>query len=84
MVTRTFGEEAWRLTLNEIVFFIGSILGGSLISVWGGFKNKIHTLALRLFFMWSIWYVDGNCVICKYVYNVFNDNGFNGFSNTVI
>lgn len=49
MVTRTFGDEAWRLTLNEIVFFIGSILGGSLISIWGGFKNKIYTLALGCF-----------------------------------
>lgn len=49
MVTRTFGDEAWRLTLNEIVFFIGSILGGSIISIWGGFKNKIYTLALGCF-----------------------------------
>lgn len=49
MVTRSFGDEAWRLTLNEIVFFIGSILGGGLISVWGGFKNKIYTLALGCF-----------------------------------
>lgn len=49
MVTRSFGDEAWRLTLNEIVFFIGSILGGGLISIWGGFKNKIHTIALACF-----------------------------------
>lgn len=49
MVTRTFGDDAWRLTLNEIVFFIGSIVGGGLISTWGGFKNKIYTLALGCF-----------------------------------
>ena len=49
MVTRAFGDDAWRLTLNEIVFFIGSILGGGLISIWGGFKNKIYTLALGCF-----------------------------------
>lgn len=44
LVTRTFGAEPWYLTANEIVFFIGSILGGVLISVWGGFKNRIHTI----------------------------------------
>lgn len=49
MVTRTFGDEAWRLTLNEIVFFVGSIVGGGIISAWGGFKNKIYTLALGCF-----------------------------------
>lgn len=49
MVTRSFGDEAWRLTLNEIVFFIGSILGGGLISSWGGFKNKIYTIAFACF-----------------------------------
>lgn len=26
MVTRSFGEEVWRLTWNEIVFFVGSII----------------------------------------------------------
>lgn len=49
MVTRSFGDEVWRLTANEIVFFIGSIVGGGLISIWGGFKNKIYTLALGCF-----------------------------------
>ncbi len=49
MVTRTFGDEAWRLTLNEIIFFVGSIIGGGIISTWGGFKNKIYTLALGCF-----------------------------------
>lgn len=46
LVTRSYGEEVWRLTANEIVFFIGTILGGALISTWGGFKNKIHTISL--------------------------------------
>lgn len=43
-VTRTFGAEAWYLTLNEIVFFIGNIIGGILISVWGGFEDRIKTI----------------------------------------
>lgn len=44
MVTRSFGAEPWYLTLNEVVFFIGNIIGGILISSWGGFKNRIHTI----------------------------------------
>ena len=43
---RDFGEEPWRLVAIELVFFIGMALGGASIGVWGGFKNKSHTLAL--------------------------------------
>jgi DHA3 family macrolide efflux protein-like MFS transporter len=46
MVVRNFGPEVWRLTLNEILFSGGSILGGVFMSVWGGFKNRMHTIAL--------------------------------------
>lgn len=46
MVTRTFGADPWYLTLNEMVFFVGNIVGGIVISSWGGFKNKIHTIGL--------------------------------------
>lgn len=49
MVTRSFGAEPWYLTANEIVFFVGNILGGILISTWGGFKNRIHTISLGCF-----------------------------------
>ncbi len=45
MVARSFGEEVWRLTANEIVFFAGSISGGVIFSIWGGFKKRIYTLA---------------------------------------
>lgn len=44
LVSRTYGEEVWRLTANEVVFFIGSILGGVLMSTWGGFKNHFRTI----------------------------------------
>ncbi len=44
-VTRDFGAEVWRLTVLEVVFFAGSLLGGLIISVWGGFKNKSRTMA---------------------------------------
>ncbi|MDR1957246.1 MAG: MFS transporter, partial [Treponema sp.] len=45
-VTRKFGAEVWRLTANEIVFSSGMILGGMIISTWGGFKNKVYSMAL--------------------------------------
>ncbi|MCQ6563760.1 MFS transporter [Paenibacillus mendelii] len=45
-VTRTFGEDVWRLTAIEIAFSIGMMLGGALIASWGGFSNKIHTMTL--------------------------------------
>lgn len=44
-VARTFGSEEWLLAAIEIAFSIGMMLGGGLIAGWGGFKNKIHTMA---------------------------------------
>ncbi|AHM58258.1 hypothetical protein EAL2_808p07550 (plasmid) [Peptoclostridium acidaminophilum DSM 3953] len=46
LVTRSFGAEVWKLTANEMVWSAGSILGGLIITVWSGFKNKIHTMAI--------------------------------------
>ncbi len=46
MVTRSFGDEVWRLTANEISFFVGSILGGFIMTAWGGFKNHFRTIGL--------------------------------------
>ncbi|GHU08354.1 MFS transporter [Spirochaetia bacterium] len=48
-VTRTFGDDVWRLTAVEIGFSIGMALGGVVISIWGGFKNKVHTMILACF-----------------------------------
>ena len=45
-VTRSFGDDVWRLTAVEMTFSIGMMLGGIVIASWGGFKNKIHTMAL--------------------------------------
>jgi DHA3 family macrolide efflux protein-like MFS transporter len=45
-VTRNFGNEVWRLSAIEITFSIGMMGGGLLIGLWGGFKNRIHTMAL--------------------------------------
>jgi DHA3 family macrolide efflux protein-like MFS transporter len=43
---RTFGDDVWRLTAIEIVFSVGAVAGGILISVWGGLKNKAHTIVM--------------------------------------
>ncbi|MDR1525783.1 MAG: MFS transporter [Tannerella sp.] len=50
-VTRNFGDDVWRLSAIEIVFSVGMMAGGILIGVWGGFKNRIYTMAF-------------SCVLC--------------------
>jgi DHA3 family macrolide efflux protein-like MFS transporter len=47
-VTRDFGNEVWRLTAIEITFSLGMIAGGLLIGAWGGFKNRVFTMALAV------------------------------------
>lgn len=46
MVSRTFGEEVWRLTASEMTYSFGMIMGGLLIASWGGFKKKLNTTML--------------------------------------
>ncbi len=46
MVSRVFGAEYWRLSLTEVMWSAGSVVGGIAISVWGGFKNRTRTIAL--------------------------------------
>ena len=41
MIVRTFGAEVWKLTANEIAFSIGMIIGGALLAIWGGLKNRV-------------------------------------------
>jgi DHA3 family macrolide efflux protein-like MFS transporter len=45
-VTRDFGADAWRLGAIEVVFAVGMMLGGVLVGVWGGFKNRSYSMAL--------------------------------------
>jgi len=45
-VARSFGEDVWRLTAIEVTFSIGMMAGGLLMVSWGGFKNRVHTMAL--------------------------------------
>jgi len=44
-IPRTYGKEVWRLSTMEIVFSSGAILGGFIMASWGGFKNKVHSMA---------------------------------------
>jgi DHA3 family macrolide efflux protein-like MFS transporter len=56
MVTRSFGNEVWRLTANEVTFFLGSILGGFIMITWGGFKNRFRTIGLACI-LWAVLFV---------------------------
>ena len=44
-VTRSFGDDIWRLTAIEVVFSSGMLAGGLLIASWGGFRNRVKTMA---------------------------------------
>lgn len=46
MVSRTFGAEVWRLTASEMTYSLGMVLGGLLITAWGGFKKRTSTTLL--------------------------------------
>lgn len=48
-VTRSFGDDVWRLTAIEIIYSIGMIAGGITMVCWGGFKNKVHSMVLSNF-----------------------------------
>lgn len=48
-----FGPETWRLSFVEVAFASGMMIGGFSIAAWEGLKNRIHTMALSLFFMGS-------------------------------
>lgn len=45
LLTRLYGGSVWHLTLNEITFSSGTLVGGMLIALWGGFPKRIKTMA---------------------------------------
>ncbi|WP_318502978.1 MFS transporter [Bacillus sp. T3] len=63
-VTRSFGDDVWRLTAIEIAFSVGMMAGGGLIAAWGGFKNKVQTMAISSIIM-------GVCTVALGVVPVF-------------
>ena len=48
LVSRVYGETYWYLTAVELTGFAGMIVGGLLMSTWGGFKSRIKTLICGL------------------------------------
>lgn len=46
LVSRVYGDTYGYLTLVELVGFAGMMIGGVLMSTWGGFKNRKATLLL--------------------------------------
>ncbi len=50
-VVRTYGDEVFRLTAIELAFSGGMLVGGLVISAWGGYKNKVVTIASSLLVM---------------------------------
>ncbi len=48
LVERSFGAEVWRLTANEMLWSFGSVLGGIIVSLWGGFRNRVFSIGFAL------------------------------------
>lgn len=48
LVERSFGNEVWRLTANEISWTAGSLLGGAFVALHGEFKRKIPAMCLSI------------------------------------
>ena len=48
LVSRVFGDTYWHLTAVELAGFGGMMLGGVLMSLWGGFKRRNLTLSAGL------------------------------------
>lgn len=46
LIARSYGPEVWRLTTNEILYSAGAVAGGALMASWGGFANRLKTIAL--------------------------------------
>ncbi len=44
--TRNYNGGEFHLMAIEVAFSVGMLLGGGLITVWGGFPNRIHSMAL--------------------------------------
>ncbi|MGL6202031.1 MAG: MFS transporter [Lachnospiraceae bacterium] len=45
-VVRNYGDDYWYLSAIEVAVSAGMLVGGIIISLWGGLKNKVHTITL--------------------------------------
>ena len=46
--SRYYGDTYFRMTLVEVIGFLGMMAGGLLISTWGGFKRHTKTLLVGM------------------------------------
>jgi len=46
LVERSFGADIWKLSVNEVFWSLGTILGGLVMFIWGGFGSRLKTMAL--------------------------------------
>jgi DHA3 family macrolide efflux protein-like MFS transporter len=49
--SRTYGPDVWRLTAIEVLFSLGMLAGSGLLALWGGFRNRMHTMLLSTLIM---------------------------------
>lgn len=50
-VVRNYGEDYWHLSTIEVAYSVGMLLGGILITLWRGFKNRVNTIMLAVVLM---------------------------------
>ncbi len=48
LVSEHFGGDAAQLSLLEAVAGVGIVVGGLILSVWGGFQRKMHTSTMGI------------------------------------
>jgi DHA3 family macrolide efflux protein-like MFS transporter len=46
LIARDFADEIWHLTANELAYSAGATIGGFMISIWGGWKDRTKTIAV--------------------------------------
>lgn len=49
LVRNHFGGDAAEYSMMSVAVGVGMLLGGLLLSAWGGFKKKVYTILLGLF-----------------------------------
>jgi DHA3 family macrolide efflux protein-like MFS transporter len=46
LIVRNWGNHPINLSISEMIFSVGMILGGLAIASWGGFKNRMKTFSI--------------------------------------
>lgn len=67
MSMKYFGGTTFHASLVEIVFAAGMLAGGLVLGVWGGFKNRVMSLAASILLMGASLIVSGLLPVKGYV-----------------